>query len=62
MEEYRSTLALSFFFKFYLSVAQQMKNGPVIPPSYLSALWPLTTDKTVVSKQVYESTNQIVGK
>ncbi|ESO05727.1 hypothetical protein HELRODRAFT_77403 [Helobdella robusta] len=37
MEAYRSTLALSFFFKFFVHVSLQMKNDyfdkPVLPPS-----------------------------
>lgn len=62
MEKYRTTLALSFFFKYYLAVAQKMKNGPVIPPSYLSALWPLTAESPK-GKQVFAGSDQpVVGQ
>jgi xanthine dehydrogenase/oxidase len=37
MEKYRTTLALSFFFKYYLAVAQKMVCAPLPPPQ--RALW-----------------------
>ncbi|KAG2459598.1 AOXA oxidase, partial [Polypterus senegalus] len=45
MVEYKKTLILSFFFKFYLHILQKLKamglNVAAVPPEYMSALTPL---------------------
>lgn len=58
MTEYRSTLTISFFFKFYLTVQlslnnQNLANGNKVPSSYRSATDQFQKD-SINSTQIYE--------
>lgn len=58
MVEYRKSLVLSFFFKFFLWVSQQMDglslSSGAIPPSYLSAIKP-SHHPSIIGRQDYET-------